>query len=621
MIFRRVLLMLTPALLLAACGQPSPSVTPNSANRSEDVPWSYTAPEGGTTDPGLGALSLDPGNNTLGFEPLLSATNGYGPFETNTSNGEAAKGDGKPMTLNGVVYQKGFGVHSNGTLVYSLQNTQGAVCSIFQAKIGVDDEVGNNGSVVFQVLTGATPVTATVVYDSGVMTGASATKSINLNISGSKVLLLRVTDAGDGNYFDHADWARPIIACADAARPAAGSRDTGFDSSGFGVDFFNGPLVPSFTALQPDGKIIGFGKKTGDIFFFLKRLDQDGHLDGSFALPGLPNAGSPLGLTIYPDGRILMLGFGSTVLREIFPPTGRSYFLARVLPNGNRDTSFGGSDSVPFIPLNIPIPLTGDGIRGLNSLALQPDGKILVGGNMIVRRLLSNGQEDSSFGTAGRLNVPTKVFSSPIPQNNVSFNVIKSVSVQPDGRILVLGGTTKNDFGGSYSVVKRFLPSGAVDQTFGDAGTATVTNGRLASNYAWVAKTRPNGSILIASENGSSAGINCILTQLTSSGQTDTGYTATSENVGYPSGPLSLGIQADGKAVLGGCKAGSVGLGGETALLRFNTDGTLDRSFGKVLTSSRFGAPVTDSTSVLIQPVSVGGKIISGLNPISRVWP
>jgi hypothetical protein len=67
----------------------------------------------------------------------------------------------------------------------------------------VDDEVGNAGSVVFQVWDNL----GNKLYDSGTMTGAAATKSINVNVTGKSEIRLIVTNA-DGNFdSDHGDWA------------------------------------------------------------------------------------------------------------------------------------------------------------------------------------------------------------------------------------------------------------------------------------------------------------------------------------------------------------------------------------------------------------------------------
>jgi hypothetical protein len=126
------------------------------------------------------------------------ATNGYGPYERDHSNGEQGANDGHTITLNSVTYAKGLGTHAASDLRYTLAG----LYAMFQADVGVDDEVGNSGSVVFQVWADGTKI-----YDSGTMTGSSATRSINLSLAGKNELRLIVTDSGNGNTDDHADWA------------------------------------------------------------------------------------------------------------------------------------------------------------------------------------------------------------------------------------------------------------------------------------------------------------------------------------------------------------------------------------------------------------------------------
>jgi alpha-galactosidase len=58
------------------------------------------------------------GVSYLGDLPWLSTTNGFGPVERNTSNGESAAGDGHPITLGGVVYAKGLGAHAPSAIEY-----------------------------------------------------------------------------------------------------------------------------------------------------------------------------------------------------------------------------------------------------------------------------------------------------------------------------------------------------------------------------------------------------------------------------------------------------------------------------------------------------------------------
>jgi len=143
----------------------------------------------------------------------ITATNGYGPIELNTSNGEFAGGDGHPITLNGQVYPTGLGVHANSEIHIHATNLQTPACTRFQAAVGVDDEVGSpNGSVVFQVFADGVKL-----FDSGVMTGASATQYINVGIGNKSDLRFVVTDAGDNSFYDHADWAGAALSCAPAS--------------------------------------------------------------------------------------------------------------------------------------------------------------------------------------------------------------------------------------------------------------------------------------------------------------------------------------------------------------------------------------------------------------------
>ena len=118
------------------------------------------------------------------------------------SNGEQAAGDGRTITLNGAAFQKGLGVHAASDVRYSLAGAY----STFSAKVGVDDEVGDRGSVVFEVWADGTKL-----YSSGVMNGASSTKDVLLDIRGKNELRLVVTNASDGSDFDHADWAEAMV--------------------------------------------------------------------------------------------------------------------------------------------------------------------------------------------------------------------------------------------------------------------------------------------------------------------------------------------------------------------------------------------------------------------------
>jgi glucose/arabinose dehydrogenase len=127
-----------------------------------------------------------------------AAINGWGPIERDKSNGELGANDGNTLTLNGVTYAKGLGVHAGSDTTYAL----GGNYNRFISDIGVDDEVGNNGSVVFQVFADGVKI-----YDNGTMTGITATRTVDVDVTGKQNLRLVVTDGGNGNGYDHADWA------------------------------------------------------------------------------------------------------------------------------------------------------------------------------------------------------------------------------------------------------------------------------------------------------------------------------------------------------------------------------------------------------------------------------
>ncbi len=162
-----------------------------------------------TTVPGHGAVMLRVSANNgsainLSDVGWASMTNGWGPVERDRSNGELGVADGGTLTIEGVRYAKGLGVHAHSDVRYALNGQ----CSTLEAIIGIDDEVGSRGSVVFQVL-----VDGVARYTSGVMTGATPPESVLVSLAGAVEVALVVTDAGDGASFDHADWANVRASC------------------------------------------------------------------------------------------------------------------------------------------------------------------------------------------------------------------------------------------------------------------------------------------------------------------------------------------------------------------------------------------------------------------------
>ena len=128
----------------------------------------------------------------------LEPTNGWGPPERDRSNGETGATDGNPITLQGVLFEKGLGVHANGQVAFDL----GGAYSRFRSTIGLDDETGSGGSVIFRVM-----ADGALLYESPVMLGDSANIEVDVSVANRNRLVLEVLDAGDGNGLDHADWA------------------------------------------------------------------------------------------------------------------------------------------------------------------------------------------------------------------------------------------------------------------------------------------------------------------------------------------------------------------------------------------------------------------------------
>ncbi len=105
--------------------------------------------------------------------------------------------DGHALTIGKTSFTYGLGSHADA---YLLIDVNGA--TRFRAKVGADDEVDRPGSVEF-IVSGD----GKTLFRSGTMRTGDAAKQIDLPLAGTKKLLLRVTDAGDGMNYDHADWA------------------------------------------------------------------------------------------------------------------------------------------------------------------------------------------------------------------------------------------------------------------------------------------------------------------------------------------------------------------------------------------------------------------------------
>ncbi|GAB3462136.1 glycoside hydrolase family 97 catalytic domain-containing protein [Actinophytocola sediminis] len=143
------------------------------------------------------------GNPYVSDLPFVTETNGWGPVERDRSVNESDGADGNPLTIDGVVYEKGLGMHAPANLTVYL----GQQCSRFDALVGLDDETTEPGSVTFEVIgDGET------LHDSGVLRPGPAAP-VEVDVTGVRMLSLLVTDGGDNKNFDHADWADARLTC------------------------------------------------------------------------------------------------------------------------------------------------------------------------------------------------------------------------------------------------------------------------------------------------------------------------------------------------------------------------------------------------------------------------
>ncbi|MGN9842717.1 NPCBM/NEW2 domain-containing protein [Nonomuraea sp. H19] len=150
------------------------------------------------------AQAPGPGRTYLSDLAWTSAKNHFGPIEKDTSNGERAAGDGRPITIEGVRYSKGLGAHSPAEIEYY---TAGR-CSAVEFQAGIDDEVGAAGSAGFEVWADG----GRVAY-SGLVTGTMPARKVTASIEGARFVRLVATNGGDNATSDHADFADAAITC------------------------------------------------------------------------------------------------------------------------------------------------------------------------------------------------------------------------------------------------------------------------------------------------------------------------------------------------------------------------------------------------------------------------
>jgi alpha-galactosidase len=192
---------------------------------------------------------------------LSKMQTGWGKVRANLSV------DSNLLTVAGKVYDKGVGTHSISKMMIDLKGN----AVKFTAKVGVDDETGNQASIEFYVLGDQQ-----VLWRSGVMKKGDEPRRVEVALDKIKKLALYVSDAGDLNYYDHADWLDAMILYRKEA-PVAVARQ------------IDKPYILT-PALKETPQINGpavYGATPGKPFIF--RVAASGKKPLSFTAAGLPS--------------------------------------------------------------------------------------------------------------------------------------------------------------------------------------------------------------------------------------------------------------------------------------------------------------------------------------------
>jgi uncharacterized delta-60 repeat protein len=259
-----------------------------------------------------------------------------------------------------------------------------------------------------------------------------------------------------------------------------GSFDAGFGIGGKVITDLLGPAETALAlAIQSDGGIIAAGvayagelPTSGD--FALVRYQADGSLDRTFGIDGkvITDWSGVLdmarALAILSDGRIVAAGTAHLSDFRRLPWYG---VLARYNTDGSVDTTFGTRGKVTTDALD----------TGISALAIQSEGKILAAGgsqstgsslDFGLVRYNDDGSLDITFGAGGTV---TTAFG---PWRDRVF----ALSLQPDGKIVAGGETESREDGGSAFGLARYNQDGSLDTSFGMGGKVRtdLPAGRLA---------------------------------------------------------------------------------------------------------------------------------------------
>ena len=220
-------------------------------------------------------------------------------------------------------------------------------------------------------------------------------------------------------------------------------------------------LGGQFTSLQPNGAPSAVLRQ------YIARVHADGRLDDAFD----PRAGFTLRcIAVQPDGRIVLGGSFTTLSAANVP---RNY-IARINASGTLDTGFNPSaDNTVY------------------SVAVQPDGKVLLGGDFTSLRPNGTGTAVARNRVA-RVNANGTVDTAFNPAAN---GVVRTLAVQTDGKVIMAGDFTALQPNGAAAQtprgrIARLHPDGSLEAGFNPGANYNVFSVAL----------EPGGQILLGGE-------------------------------------------------------------------------------------------------------------------------
>jgi uncharacterized delta-60 repeat protein len=439
----------------------------------------------------------------------------------------------------------------------------------------------------------------------------------NTNIPDANLRVAVWNDTGAANGMVY-DWVR-IRKYVRPEPQAVARRETATLNGSCMVttDLGGGTDAARGIVLQPDGKIVlgGDGYIDWSTDFAAVRYASDFRVDTTFGAAGIASTNIDFddeswGIALQSDLKIVMGGRD----RLNYCCGDDDFAVLRYNSNGSLDTAgfdptgaFGDVVKRPGITDTQMDTLWDIG----RPMVLQPDGKILLAGP--VRIGGGGGQYDfgiARYNTNGSLDTATfgggtgKV-KTPVGPGDDYANAIL---VQADGKIVIVGASvTATDY--DFSLV-RYNANGTLDGTFG-AGGKVVTDLRGGLDWAAAAVLQPDGKFVVAGGSSNGSNTDFAVVRYNSNGTLDTSF-GTGGMTFTPIGPGdddagALALQPDGKIVLAG--SASNGTDNDFALVRYNSDGTIDTSFGfsgKVTTPIGGGDDI--ARAVVLQP---DGRIVA----------